>query len=84
VRVELALKSISECELGSEPWKAAAQRVKLMLILKRIAREEGIEMEESAVDRRIEEKAAEFGIGTAPLGAGLDQDGGRVRLQDLW
>jgi hypothetical protein len=57
-----------------------AQRVKLMLILKRIAREEGIEVEEAEVDRRIEAKAAEFGIRTETLRADLDKDGGRERL----
>ena len=68
---------------GSEPWQAAAQRVKLMLILKRIAREEGIEVEEADVDRRIEEKAAEFGTKADILRAELEQGSGRPRLKDL-
>ena len=83
VRAELALEGLSGCALGSEAWQAAAQRVKLMLILKRIAREEGIEVEEAEVDRRTEEKAAEFGIRTDTLRADLDKDGGRARLKDL-
>ena len=54
-----------------------------MLILKRIAREEGIEVEEADVDRRIEEKAAEFGARPETLRADLEQGGGRARLKDL-
>ncbi|MDO9531002.1 MAG: hypothetical protein Q7O12_02580, partial [Deltaproteobacteria bacterium] len=83
VRAELALEGLSDGESGSAAWQAAARRVKLMLILKRIAREEGIEVEESAVDRRIEAKAAEFGIRGDTLRADLDKDGGRARLKDL-
>ena len=83
VRAELALEGLSDCELGSEAWQAAAQRVKLMLILKRIAREEGIEVEEAEVDRRIEEKAAEFGTNIDTLSAELEQGGGRARLKNL-
>ena len=77
------MEGLSDCELGSEAWQAAAQRVKLMLILKRIAREEGIEVEEAEVDRRIEEKAAEFGTNIDTLSAELEQGGGRARLKDL-
>ena len=83
VRAELALEGLADCESGSDAWQAAAQRVKLMLILKRIAREEGIEVEEAEVDRRIEEKAAEFGTNAGTLSAELEQGGGRARLKNL-
>jgi FKBP-type peptidyl-prolyl cis-trans isomerase (trigger factor) len=83
VRGELAFEGLSECQPGSAPWLAAAQRVKLMLILKRVALMEGIEVEESDVQRRIEAKAAEFGISPATLRADLDQGSGRGRLKDL-
>ena len=83
IRAELAPDGLAESEPGSEPWQAAAQRVKLMLILKRIAREEGIEVEEADVDRRIEEKAAEFGTEADILRAELEQGSGRPRLKDL-
>jgi FKBP-type peptidyl-prolyl cis-trans isomerase (trigger factor) len=83
IRAELAPDGLAESEPGSEPWQAAAQRVKLMLILKRIAREEGIEVEEADVDRRIEEKAAEFGTKAEILRAELEKGSGRPRLKDL-
>jgi len=83
IRAELAPDGLAESEPGSEPWQAAAQRVKLMLILKRIAREEGVEVEEADVDRRIEEKAAEFGTKADMLRAELEQGSGRSRLKDL-
>lgn len=54
-----------------------------MLILKRIAREAGIEVEEAEVERRIEAKAAEFGATIGILSAELEPGGGRARLQDL-
>jgi FKBP-type peptidyl-prolyl cis-trans isomerase (trigger factor) len=53
------------------------------LILKRLAREEGIEVEEADVDRRIEEKAAEFGTNLDTLSAELEEGGGKARLKDL-
>ena len=54
-----------------------------MLILKRIARLEGIEIEPADVDRRIEEKAAEFGTKSGTLRVELEKSGGRARLKDL-
>jgi FKBP-type peptidyl-prolyl cis-trans isomerase (trigger factor) len=83
VRSELASEGLSECQPASAAWQAAAQRVRLILILKRIARNAGIEVEESDVERRIEAKAAEFGTSPATLRADLDQGGGRTRLKDL-
>jgi|WetSurMetagenome_2_1015567.scaffolds.fasta_scaffold194113_2 FKBP-type peptidyl-prolyl cis-trans isomerase (trigger factor) len=83
VRGELACEGMSECQPGSAAWQAAARRVRLMLILKRIALKEGIEVEESDVQRRIEEKAAEFGTSPDTLRADLDKGGGRARLKDL-
>lgn len=83
VRAELAFDGLAEIEPGSAAWQAAAQRVKLMLILKRLARIEGIEVEEAEVDRRIEEKAKEFGVKVNALRADLEKTGGRPRLKDL-
>jgi FKBP-type peptidyl-prolyl cis-trans isomerase (trigger factor) len=83
VREELAFEGQPDCQPESEAWQAAARRVKLMLILKRIAREEGIEVEEADVEQRISEKAAEFGTGAETLKAELEQGGGRARLKDL-
>ncbi len=83
VRAEFSLDGVVESEPDNEAWEAAAQRVKLMLILKRIAREKGIEVEEADVDGRIEEKAAEFGTRPETLRADLEKGGGRARLKDL-
>jgi FKBP-type peptidyl-prolyl cis-trans isomerase (trigger factor) len=83
VRDELAFDGLSECQPGSAAWQAAAQRVRLMLILKRLARKAGIEVEESDVYRRIEEKATEFGTSPDILNVELERGGGRQRLKDL-
>ena len=54
-----------------------------MLILKKISRQEGIEMEQRDVDNRIAEKAEEFGATIKELQAELSQGGGRQRLKDM-
>jgi FKBP-type peptidyl-prolyl cis-trans isomerase (trigger factor) len=83
VRGELTFEGQVDCEPGSEAWQAAAHRVKLMLILKRIAREEGIDLEEADVEQRIHEKAEEFGTRADTLTAELERGGGILRLKDL-
>jgi FKBP-type peptidyl-prolyl cis-trans isomerase (trigger factor) len=83
VRGELAFDGHPEVEPGSEAWQAATRRVKLMLILKRLAREEGIEVEDADVEQRIQEKAAEFGTRPDVLKTELEQGGGKARLKDL-
>jgi FKBP-type peptidyl-prolyl cis-trans isomerase (trigger factor) len=83
VRGELAFDGQPEGAPECEAWQAAARRVKLMLILKRIAREEGIEVEDADLEQRIKEKAAEFGTRPEVLKAELEQGGGRSRLKDL-
>ena len=54
-----------------------------MVILKRIARQEGIEVDERDVKRRIDEKAKEFGTTAKGLQAELEERGGMARLRDL-
>jgi FKBP-type peptidyl-prolyl cis-trans isomerase (trigger factor) len=83
VRAELAFEGQPEDEPESEARQAAARRVKLILILKRIAREEGIEVEDADVEQRIEDKAAEFGTQADTLRAELEEGGGIPRLKDL-
>ena len=83
VQGELAYEGHNEVDPESEAWQAAARRLKLMLILKRIARNEGLEVEEADVEERIREKAAEFGTSDEALKAELEQGGGRARLKDL-
>jgi len=83
VRAELAFEGQPDCDPDSEAWQAAARRVKLMLILKRIAREEGIEVEEADVEQRIAERAEVFGTKADTLRVELEKGGGRPRLKDL-
>ena len=83
VRGELAFDGQPECEPESEAWQGAAQRVKLMLILKRLAREDGIEIDDADLEQRITEKAAEFETSPETLKAELEKGGGRPRLKDL-
>jgi len=83
VRGELAFDGQPDCDPGSEAWQAAARRVRLMLILKRLAREEGLEVEDAEVEQRIQNKAAEFGTTAEALTAELEPGGGRARLKDM-
>jgi FKBP-type peptidyl-prolyl cis-trans isomerase (trigger factor) len=68
---------------GDAAWKAAADRVRLMLILKKIAGREGIEVSESDVEKRIREKADEFETKPETLRAELERGGGLQRLKDM-
>jgi FKBP-type peptidyl-prolyl cis-trans isomerase (trigger factor) len=68
---------------GSTAWKAASDRVRLMLILKKIAAREGIDVSQEDVERRIREKAAEFGTDADSLKAELQKGGGMTKLQDM-
>ena len=83
VRAELGSVVIGEIDQQGMEWKAAADRVKLLLILKRIARQKGIEVDEADVERRIAEKAVEFGAHPDALKAEFEKGGGRQRLKDM-
>lgn len=82
VRAELGA---DENDRGKESiaWKAATDRVRLMLILKTIAAKEGIEVSEADVEQRIKEKAIEFGSTHDALRSELEKGGGRQRLKDM-
>ena len=67
----------------SDDWKAAEDRVRLMLILKKIAIREGIEVSDADVEQRIREKAAEFGEDADSLRTKLQGRGGVQRLKDM-
>lgn len=82
VRAELGEDSSNGTPERAE-WRAAADRVRLLAILKRIARREGIAVDESDVSRRIDEKAVEFGSSPAALKAELEAGGGIARLRDM-
>ena len=82
VKAEIGIND-GDADNGSDAWKAAEERVRLMLILKRIAKQEGIEVSESDVDRRIKDKALEFGTSADALRSELEEGGGRRRLKDM-
>jgi len=83
VRAELESDGSSIVTYESAEWKAATDRVRLMLILKKIAGKEGIEVTEADVERRIKDKAAEFGTDPDTLRTELEKGGGRQRLKDM-
>jgi len=83
VREELCRDGLGESDPGSEVWTAAADRIRLMLILKQIAHQEGIEVDESDVETRIKEKASEFGTTVEELRSQLEKRGGRERLRNM-
>ena len=83
VRQELRVDRLEESAPGSDAWIAAAERIRLLVILKRIARQEGIEVDERDVTRRLAEKAREFGTTVKALQAELAEGGGMARLQDM-
>jgi FKBP-type peptidyl-prolyl cis-trans isomerase (trigger factor) len=83
VKEELALDGISGGEPGSRVWKAVSDRIKLMLILKQIARREGVEVDEKDVNNRIAEKAREFGTTRKSLQIELEKGDGTQRLKDM-
>jgi FKBP-type peptidyl-prolyl cis-trans isomerase (trigger factor) len=83
VREELSRDGLGESDPGSEVWTAAADRIRLMVILKKIARQEGITVDERDVNKRIAKKAEEFGTTTGSLKVELEQGDGMGRLRDM-
>jgi len=83
VRNELSVDGLDKAKPGTALWDAAAQRVKLMLILKALAARDGIAVDEADVENRITEKAAEFGTTPGKLKSQLEKGGGRERLRDM-
>jgi FKBP-type peptidyl-prolyl cis-trans isomerase (trigger factor) len=82
VQDELAFDGV-EGAIGSPQWQAAYDQIKLMLILKRIAAQEGIVVDETDVDNRIARKAEEFKTAKKLLQAEFEKGGGRQRLRDM-
>ncbi len=64
-----------------EQRREAEDRVRLLLILNKIARQEGIEMDERDVDERIETMAVEYTLTPGQLRAELEPGGGLRRLR---
>ncbi len=85
---ELVRTELESAPNGIDPhesaeWKTAMDRVRLLLILKKIAVKEGITISEMDVEQRIKEKAIEFGTDAATLRTELEEGGGRQRLKDM-
>jgi FKBP-type peptidyl-prolyl cis-trans isomerase (trigger factor) len=68
---------------GDVAWNAASDRVRLMLILKKIAVREGIEVSNDEVEQRIREKASEFGEAPDSLRNELQKGGSWQKLRDV-
>ena len=83
VKDEFDLDGMGDAAPESAEWKAASDRIKLMLILKKIARQEGIEVDEADVNTRIAEKANEFGTTIKSLEKQFEKGGGLQRLKDI-
>ncbi len=83
VRDELRVDGFEESGPGSDDWYSAAERIRLMVILRRIAAQEGIEVEEADLSGRIAAKAEEFGATQSGLRADLERGGGAARLRDM-
>ncbi len=83
IRTELGLRLDEEIDKQGSEWNAAADRVRLMLILKRIARQEGIEADDQDVEERIERKAVELSVNSDVLKAEFEKGGMRQRLKDM-
>jgi FKBP-type peptidyl-prolyl cis-trans isomerase (trigger factor) len=83
VKDELALDGIYDGEPGCAEWQSASERIRLMLILKQVARQEGIEVDEADVNDRIAEKAWEFGTTKKDLQAELEKGRGIQRLREM-
>ena len=80
---ELAVDGEEGGDLESTAWQAARDRIRLMLILKQIAKQEGIEVDQRDVDNRIAEKAEEFGATIEELEAELARGDGLQRLKEM-
>jgi FKBP-type peptidyl-prolyl cis-trans isomerase (trigger factor) len=83
VQQELESDGLGDSVPDSAAWRVAAERVRLMVILKRIAKREGIEVDEKDVNARIAEKAVEFGTTRESLQKELAKGGGLQRLKDM-
>ena len=82
VKDELVFDGIDSA-IGSAQWQTALDQIKLMLILKKIAQQEGIEVDDTDVDKRIAEKAEEFKTTKKSLQAEFERGSGLQRLRDM-
>ena len=75
--------NFSDDESEEDARKAAEERVKLLLILKKIAKIEGIEIEDTDVDERIDAMADEYGITVSQLRTNLEQSNAMPRIKSF-
>ena len=80
VRQELSFDGMDEVQPGGEEWAAALKRVKLLLILDRVARRDGIEADDKDVEQRIDRIASTYGTKPQLLKQQLLRSGGMSRL----
>lgn len=83
IQAELGQNETDETEPGSATWQAASDRLRLMLILKQIAQQEGISVDAADLSERIAAKAVEFETTKASLQAELEKGGCMERLKDM-
>ncbi len=83
VEEELVRDGIVGAGSESPEWRAASDRIRLMILLKKIGRQEGIEVDDADIDRRIAEKAKEFGTSPSALRSELEESDGISRLRDM-
>ena len=81
--VEYELNFSDEDESEEDARKAAEERVKLLLILKKIAQAEGLEVDNSDVDERIEAMADEYGVTVNQLRTNLEQSNTVPRIKSF-
>jgi FKBP-type peptidyl-prolyl cis-trans isomerase (trigger factor) len=83
IQAELDRDDTDGGEPGTAGWQAASDRLRLMLILKQIAQQEGISVDAADLQERIAAKAVEFEMTKQALQAELEQGGGTERLKDM-
>lgn len=79
---ELNYSFVEEDCSESDAWSATQQRVRLMVILKKIALLDSIEIDEKDIEERIKTLARENDITTEELKAYLQENGGISRFSD--
>jgi FKBP-type peptidyl-prolyl cis-trans isomerase (trigger factor) len=83
VTQELSLDAQKDVEPESVSWQEAFMRVRLLLILEKVAAQDGIEVDERDVQERIRRISEEFGEDEAKLRTRLLSNGGMSRIRNL-
>jgi FKBP-type peptidyl-prolyl cis-trans isomerase (trigger factor) len=81
VEWELSFGDGSSATPGSAEWNAARDRAKLLLVLRAIARRDGVDVDDRDVDERIETMAGNLGTTARQLRNELLQKGGLRRIR---